>query len=588
MISVQNHQQPLNGNNRLDKLQPMKKIFLLAILLFFISEINFAQQKKYKSYYVKQGETMRSIAKEYNLSTKDLLRLNPGIKRKPKPNTVIIVPNIYIGKNISNIKNEANKGDFYIVKPKETLYGISKKFNITIEDLKKANPKLVDGVKIGMQLIIPEPTEEVAIDSTNYVIHKVIKDDTFYSLTKKYDVTEDDLKSLNPELSEGLKLGMVLKIKPLIEEENIEAFKEDLNLDKELKVYFMLPYQLNKLNDSIETEGFSKSNSLLNITTDFHLGASIAIDSLRKKGLNIKVEFMDTENSKYKLQYLVNKYNFTKNDVVIGPLFYDKAYWVANHINSYVVAPFYSKNQEKLAARNLIKSAPDDNFLTSKLVDFIKEKYNGENLVLINDDKEENQHKLWHIVNQLKQMDSVQGISVVKSKEGFIDIDKLTEKMVENKSNWVILISDDLITTVAAVNSLKSFDETFNVTLFSVKKGRNFNTINNNYLGKLNFTYPSMENINFNKMENSAFYKMFKNKNFALPSKYAIRGFDVTYDVLSRLASGEDLEEGLLSGESFRVQNDFYFVRNQQNEIENEGVHIVRLSKDLVPKILKF
>jgi LysM repeat protein len=588
MISVQNHQQPLNGNNRLDKLQPMKKIFLLAIILFFISEINFAQQKKYKSYNVKQGETMRSIAKEYNFSTRDLLRLNPGIKRKPKPNTVIIVPNIYIGKNISNIKNEANKGDFYIVKPKETLYGISKKFNITIEDLKKANPKLVDGVKIGMQLIIPESTEEVAIDSTTYVIHKVIKEDTFYSLTKKYAVTEEDLKSLNPELSEGLKLGMFLKIKPLIEEENIETFKENLNLDKELKVYFMLPYQLNKLNDSIETEGFNKSNSLLNITTDFHLGASIAIDSLRKKGLNIKVEFLDTENSKYKLQYLVNKYNFTKNDVVIGPLFYDNAYWVANHINSYVVAPFYSKNQEKLATKNLIKSAPNDNFLTSKLLDFIKEKYNGENLVLINDDKEENQPKLWHIVNQLKQMDSVQGISVVKSKEGFIDMDKLTEKMVENKSNWVVLISDDLITTVAAVNSLKSFDETFNVTLFSVKKGRNFNTINNNYLGKLNFTYPSMENINFNKMENSAFYKMFKNKNFALPSKYAIRGFDITYDILSRLASGEDLEEGLLSGESYRVQNDFYFVRNQQNEIENEGVHIVRLSTDLTPTILKF
>ena len=46
---------------------------------------NFQQMKK--------GETMKSIAKNYDASTRDLLRLNPDIGRKPKANTVIIVPN---------------------------------------------------------------------------------------------------------------------------------------------------------------------------------------------------------------------------------------------------------------------------------------------------------------------------------------------------------------------------------------------------------------------------------------------------------------------------------------------------------------
>jgi LysM repeat protein/ABC-type branched-subunit amino acid transport system substrate-binding protein len=570
------------------KYQSMKKLFFLICILFISGNISFAQQKKYISYTVKSGETIKSIAKNYNLSTRDLLRLNPGVKRRPKSNTVIIVPNLHFKKEILKADELEENSEFYTVKPKETLFGISKKFNITIEDLKKANPKLIDGLKIGMQLIIPEPINNVAIDSTTYVMHKVIKEDTLYNLSKKYEVTEEELIALNPELIDGLKLGMILKIKPIVEEDDKRnVFIENLNLDKELKVYFMLPYGLNKLNDSIQEEGFSKTNSLLNITTDFHLGASIAIDSLRKKGLHIKAEFIDTENSKYKLQYIINKYNFTKNDVVIGPLFYDKAYWIANHINSNVVAPFYSKNQEKLSAGNLIKTAPNDSFLASQVIDYIKEKYKGENLVLINDDKPENQHKLWHIVNELKQIDSVQGISVIKSTKGFIDVDKLTEKMAENQSNWVLLISNDLITTVAAVNSLKSFDETFNVTLFSLKKDRNYDKINNNYLGKLNFTYPSTENIDFNKKHYNAFYKMFKKKNFALPSKYAIRGFDVTYDILSRLASGENMEEALLSGESFRLNDVFYYVRNQQNELENEGVHIFQLNKELDLNILK-
>ncbi len=570
------------------KLQTMKKLFFLIFILFFISKISFAQQKKYISYTVKRGETIKSIARNYDLSTRDLLRLNPGIKRRPKRNTVIIVPNL-------NFRSEILKGDkpegnasFYTVKPKETLFGISKKFNITIEELKKSNPKLIDGLKIGMQLIIPTPSNNVANDSTTYVIHKVIKDDTLYNLSKKYEVTEEDLMSLNFELVDGLKLGMILKIKPIIEEDdNRNVFIENLNLDKELKVYFMLPYELNKLNDSIQEEGFSKSNSLLNITTDFHLGASIAMDSLRKKGVHIKAVFIDTENSKYKLQYIVNKYNFTKNDIVIGPLFYDKAYWIANHINSQVIAPFYSKKQESLIANNLVKTAPNDSFLASKIIDFIKDKYKGENLVLINDDKPENQSKLWHIVNELKQMDSVQGISVIKSSKGFIDVDKLTEKMFANQSNWVLLISNDLITTVAAVNSLKSFDETFNITLFSLKKDRKFDKIDNNYLGKLNFTYPSIENVNYNKKNYNAFYKMFKKKNFAFPSKYAVKGFDVTYDILTKVASGLDDENALLSGSSNRIQNNFNYVINHQNELENEGVQIIQLNKDLDLIILK-
>jgi LysM repeat protein len=585
MILVQNHLQLLNGNKKF-KLESMKKIFLLIVIFLFISESSFSQHKKYKTYTVKKGETIKSIAKYYQLSTRDLLRLNPGIRRRPKPNTVIIVPNKNYG--ISTDKQEVSNLKFYTVKPKETLFGISKKFNITIEALKKANPKLIGGLKNGMQLVIPKPIDVIVLDSTKYVMHKVIKEDTFYHITKKYNVTEEDLIKLNPQLIDGLKLGMVIKIKPISEDKVVELnpFIENIDYTKKLKLYFLLPYQLNKLTDSIEIEGFKKSKSLLNIATDFHLGAIMAIDSLRKKGLQVDVEFMDTENSKLKLQLLINKHHFTNKDIIIGPMFYENAYWLANHVDSYIFAPFYSKNQEILKAKNLIKTEPDNKILTLKLLNYIEENYKGENLVLINDDKPESQPKLWRIVNQLKQMDSVQGISVIKSADGYIDVDKLAEKMIENKSNWVLLVSNDLITTVATVNNLKSFDDTFDITLFALKKDRNFETVNNNYLGKLNFTYPSIENSTFSNREKD-FFNKYKEKNYALPSKYAMKGFDITYDILVRLASSKNMEEGLFSGESSRIKSKFYYVKNSENEIENEGIHIIQIQEDLIPKILK-
>jgi len=76
----------------------MKKIQLLILFLFLSVAITVAQQKKYVSYATKKGETIKSIAKYYNLSKKDLLKLNPGVSKRPKPNTIIIVPNKNFGK----------------------------------------------------------------------------------------------------------------------------------------------------------------------------------------------------------------------------------------------------------------------------------------------------------------------------------------------------------------------------------------------------------------------------------------------------------------------------------------------------------
>ena len=236
------------------------KFLLLLLLLFTVAVI--AQQKKYVSYTVKKGETIKSIAKDYNISTRDLLNLNPGVKRKPKAETVIIVPNRNFGKKVVVVP-ELNT---YIVKPKETLFAISRMFGVTIEELKTANPSLKDGLKIDMKLLIPEPSITQLKDSVDYVLHRVVKDDTSYNLTKRFEVSEADLYRLNPALKEGLKLGMLLKIKPIeTEDEDLEetaniSFKEELDLNKEINVVLMLPYQINKFVDSTRIKycnGFS-------------------------------------------------------------------------------------------------------------------------------------------------------------------------------------------------------------------------------------------------------------------------------------------------------------------------------------------
>src|SRR4030066_2525907 len=100
----------------------MKRITLLFVFLFLFSVIAIAQQKKYVSYTVKKGETVKSIAKAYHITSKDLLQLNPDISRNIAPNTIIIVPNLNFGKQEVKPDNGAKKR--YFVFPKDTLYGI--------------------------------------------------------------------------------------------------------------------------------------------------------------------------------------------------------------------------------------------------------------------------------------------------------------------------------------------------------------------------------------------------------------------------------------------------------------------------------
>lgn len=591
--------------------EQMKKITLLFVFLFLFSVIAIAQQKKYVSYTVKQGETLKSIAKAYHITSKDLLQLNPDISRNLAPNTVIIVPNLNYGNadtKVKEIKEAQNDKKTYYVLPKDTLYGISKMFGITMEELMAANPQIADGLEPGMELVIPEPgaTTIKTNDTLTYELHTVVKDDTLYNLSNRYQVSQAELLRLNPELSDGLKLGMTLKMKPvknwnatksvsnennLGNEKNVTVkrgtLKENINSIKEINLVVLLPYNLNKLSDSTKTENFGKNNSVLNIVTDFHLGAIMAIDSLRNQGLNVKVKFIDSENSTQKIQSLINKNELKNADVVIGPLYFDNAHLLSKHIETPIVVPLYSKNQSANSANNLVKAAPEDELLQIELLRYLEKNYRGEDVVVINDGKPESQTKLWQIVNMLKTFRNVKNISVVKSEFGYISVGKISEKLTKTTNNWVFLVSDEMVTTASAINSLKALADNYGITLIALDKGKNFDSVDNNLLGQLNFMYPSKDYLDVDDAKVNNFYKTYQDKNYAIPSKYALKGFDITYDVLVRIATMGNLEQGLKAGKSSRISTLFKYDRNLLGSFENHGVFIIQYNNSLTPIIIE-
>ncbi len=111
----------------------------------------------------------------------------------------------------------------YPVQKGEGLYRISKNFGVSQEDIIKANPKLEkEGLKLGQTIRIPVVKKA---DTSQYIQHEIQPKETLYSLSKRYGVTQDAIKAINPEVSRRMPIGATLLI-PRQSEETARIQKE--------------------------------------------------------------------------------------------------------------------------------------------------------------------------------------------------------------------------------------------------------------------------------------------------------------------------------------------------------------------------
>ena len=188
------------------------------------------------TYKVKSGDTLYSIAKKYNISVDELKELN-----NLKNNNITVGQVLKIKSNIPS--KEVTGKNYYIVKSGDTLYSIAKKYNTTVDEIKKLNNLKSDNLSIGMELKIKEEPS-----STNYIDYVVKSGDNLYSIAKKYNTTVDEIKKLNGLTSNLLNIGMTLKIPIQIGNYINYTVKSGDNLYSIAKKYNTTVDEIKKLN----------------------------------------------------------------------------------------------------------------------------------------------------------------------------------------------------------------------------------------------------------------------------------------------------------------------------------------------------
>ncbi len=521
------------------------KIWLIITILTF--SVSCGQQNRYIQYKVKAGETMTSIAEKLNMKTKDLLRLNPDFTETPKPNSFIIVPE--------------NKYEFF--------RNQQVKNNVVIEeiDTNDSNNPLTEREKL------------IASLKEKFVIYEVKKGDTFYSLEKKYNVTRGELLLLNPELKDGLKENSILKIKEIFDKTIIkkESFRDEIRANSSLKVALLLPFRSDLFGyDSISPrEIFQKNATLVNIATDFYLGAEMAVDSLRKSGVDIELNVFDTGARKSnRITSIISNQNLNSNDVIIGPLYSEELQMVAAAVNIPVVFPVYSANQSEFKKSNIIKAAPDKKIFKDALIRYVNDNFDQGNLIIVGDQTIANSIK-----NELNLENSNKNIGVLTPQYGMVQKGRFLEILKPNTKNWIILASSNEVIVSDVVNSLIGFSSAIKTNVFTYDKGTVYDKIDNQKLAKIGFTYVSEEFDDETSESSIVFSKLYQEKNNTIPSFYATKGFDITYDILVRMTSGKRLQASFKEGPITRVETKFDY--KNRDTFENEGVFILQINPDL-------
>lgn len=158
-------------------------------------------------YIVKRGDTLYSIATKYGVNIDELKKYN-----NLTSNSLSIGQQLYIptGQIVEDIVG--TNYDTYIVKSGDTIYSIANEYGINPNIIRNINNLSNDTVIVGQQILIPTSTDIVDTSITNYIDYRIVPGDTLYNISKRYNISVDELKRINNLINNNLSVGQVIKI----------------------------------------------------------------------------------------------------------------------------------------------------------------------------------------------------------------------------------------------------------------------------------------------------------------------------------------------------------------------------------------
>lgn len=544
----------------------------------------------YKKHKVKRKETLYSIAKEYNVDILDIKEHNKQLySENLKKGDEIRIPKF---KTVVNKTTSQNTLKTYKVQPKEGKWRIAYRFGLTVPELEALNPNMPEVLQPDDEINVPnlQATEEKVAEET-YSYYEVQPKEGFYRLKVKLGLEQDQLEALNPSLKEtGLKEGMILKVPQNVKVSTMSERVEGSNLSTSLKnlktkrLALLLPFKLDKIDvDSVqEAKDIVKNDMLISVAVDFYSGVKMALDSAKQLGVSTNLKVFDTQNQSSEISRILSSNDFSEYDAVIGPMMATHFDRVASQLKNDNVPAISPLMKPTKLYENVFQTIPSDELLHKAMVNYVKVDSTRSNVIIISDNGNRS-----HSDNLNAQFPNSHQVFSKKNKEGkdsyYINTADVSSALKSGK-NYVFLETSNaglVLNVVSSLNSMTNRDR--EIILVTTNKGDAFDYehLSNYHLSNLKFHYPYI-NRPFNSEIANGFVKRYKKEYGIDPNRYAIRGFDLTLDVLLRLASDEDFYKASANSiETSYLENKFRYAKQLFGGYYNESVYILQYTPEL-------
>lgn len=534
----------------------------------------------------------------------------------------------------------------HTVSSKETLYSISREYGVTVDDLLKTNKGLNVNIKPGQIILVPmlEQTDK-------FVIYHVTSNTTLTKVAGLYQVPLSLLKAENPALDNKLYPGQKVKVpvgnkakikSEVPSEKNIQhvdevsnlGYKADVkskcdqstpNRHKEFRVALMIPFYLEKY-DSITKDQFltSEKNEFASFRfIGFYEGALIAVDSLKKLGMNIRFFVYDVGDNVSKTSQLLTNPELREMDLIIGPFLnksFDLVARFAGENNIPIVNPFSTRDEVVQNYKTVIKVKPGVRFQDQLVAQVVQEKFSEAKVFLVLQSSGQNAEKISNLQNSLQQViPSAIKISnsqlldyakqIADQQGSYYDgrylspfvlegvqinpaelENKLDESTVFNnklttinyssenfqallstasslRNSLFIIYGDNKSFVMDVMNKLNEYRNTLNIKIIGMPNWEKFTYLDYRQCNDMNLIYLSSVFTDFDDRHVERFNYYFRERFSIEPGEYALSGFDLTYFFLTALFyHDKSFAECLDQSRMNLLQNGYQFQRIGSND----------------------
>ena len=535
-------------------------------------------------------QTLYSISKMYGVEKEEIIRLNPEIEngiikigqilRIPVSDKTKAQVQDNVAKQINSDKTTVQhevkaqqpvlpkkKYVTYEVKSrKETLYGISKQFGVSINEIIEANPYAQDGIKKGDILQIPVVEENIPKTSGSDILHIVKPKETIYGISKQYNITKEDLLRANPKLENGLMIGDTILITSSSPQPTTTPTDNNAIVQKATyRIAYMLPFSAEEDKNSTNIDRF----------IEFYRGSLLAMEKIKEQGISLEVYTFDTQLGTTKINDILKNGISKTVDMIIGPAYPEQVAIVADYAkknNVIQIVPFTSQisNSDRFALQYQFNPSSAD--LDKAIINNILDKHRTDNVFIVNFASQNS--KSYHLPERLEKALKSNSIKYTKLKANSLTADNISA-LNRNANNLIVLSScstqefKDFVGAVSADN--KNYTFVVENDIFNYAKA-------DKSLKNKNFVTYSLFNATPEDKYLNAYSRYFTVRTQQSTPNYDLLGYDITLYFCKALQPNKQL----IFPQDVALQQSTFNFTKQNNAFLNTGCFIYRLRNNNV------